>query len=36
MEEETAKSQVGKIIEAIQHLHARVTELELQAMSSTL
>jgi hypothetical protein len=36
MEEETAESQVGKHIEAIQQLQARVVELELQAVPSTL
>jgi hypothetical protein len=35
MEEDPTKSQVGKLIEAIQQLQARVAELELQAMSST-
>jgi hypothetical protein len=35
MEEETAESQVGKLIEAIQQLQARVAELELQAVLST-
>jgi len=35
MEEETPKSQVGKLVEAIQQLQARVAELELQAVSST-
>jgi hypothetical protein len=36
MEAETAESQVGKLAEAIQQLQARVAELELQAVSSTL
>jgi chromosome segregation ATPase len=36
MEEETTESQVGKLVEAIQQLQARVAELELQAVSSTL
>jgi prophage DNA circulation protein len=31
MEEETTESQVGKLVEAIQQLQARVAELELQA-----
>jgi hypothetical protein len=35
MEEETTKSQVGKLVEAIQQLQARVAELELQAVPST-
>jgi hypothetical protein len=35
MEEETTESQVGKLVEAIQQLQARVAELELQAVSST-
>jgi hypothetical protein len=35
MEEETTESQVGKLVEAIQQIHARVAELELQAVSST-
>jgi hypothetical protein len=35
MEEETAKSQVGKLVEAIQQLQERVAELELQEVSST-
>jgi hypothetical protein len=35
MEEETNESQVGKLVETIQHLQARVVELELQAVSST-
>jgi hypothetical protein len=33
IEEETTKSQVGKLVEAIQQLQARVAELELQAVS---
>jgi hypothetical protein len=36
MEEETTESQVGKLAEAIQQLQARVAELELQAVLSTL
>jgi hypothetical protein len=36
MEEETTEIQVGKLTEAIQQLQARVAELELQAVSSTL
>jgi hypothetical protein len=36
MEEETVEIQMGKLIEAIQQLQARVAELELQAVSSTL
>jgi hypothetical protein len=35
MEEETMESQVGKLVEAIQQLQARVAELELQAVPST-
>jgi hypothetical protein len=35
MEEETTESQVGKLVEAIQQLQARVAELELQAVPST-
>jgi hypothetical protein len=35
MEQETTKSQVGKIVEAIQQLQARVAELEIQAVLST-
>jgi hypothetical protein len=35
MEEEIAKSQVGKLTEAIQHLQEIVAKMELQAMSST-
>jgi trimethylamine:corrinoid methyltransferase-like protein len=34
-EEESTEIQVGKLVEAIQQLQARVTELELQAVSST-
>ena len=34
-EEELAEIQVGNLIEAIQHLQARITELEIQAVSST-
>jgi hypothetical protein len=33
--EKSAEIQVGKLIEAIQQLQARVTELELQEVSST-
>jgi chromosome segregation ATPase len=36
IEEETTESQVGKLTEAIQQLQARVAELELQAVPSTL
>jgi len=36
VEEETIESLVGKLIEAIQQLQARVVELEIQAVSSTL
>jgi hypothetical protein len=36
MEKETTNNQVGKLTEAIQQLQARVAELELQAVSSTL
>jgi hypothetical protein len=36
MEEGAAKSQVGKLVEAIQQLQARIAELELQAVPSTL
>jgi hypothetical protein len=36
MEEEIAESQVGKLVEAIPQLQARVAELELQEVSSTL
>jgi hypothetical protein len=36
MEEEIVESQVGKLAEAIQQLQARVVELELQAVLSTL
>jgi hypothetical protein len=36
MEEETVESQVGKLTEAIQQLQARVAELELQVVPSTL
>jgi hypothetical protein len=36
MEEETADSQVEKLVEPIQQLQERVAELELQAVSSTL
>jgi hypothetical protein len=32
MEEETTESQVGKLVEAIQQLQARVAELEIQAV----
>jgi hypothetical protein len=35
IEEETTESQVGKLVEAIQQLQARVAELELQAVPST-
>jgi hypothetical protein len=35
MEEETTESQVGKLVEAIQQLQARVVELEIQAVPST-
>jgi TolA-binding protein len=34
-EQESTKIQVGKLAEAIQQLQARITELEIQAMSST-
>jgi N-dimethylarginine dimethylaminohydrolase len=34
-EEESAEMQVGKLVEAIQQLQARVVELEIQAVSST-
>jgi hypothetical protein len=36
IEEDRKESQLGKLAEAIQHLQARVEELELQAVSSTL
>jgi hypothetical protein len=36
MEEETAESQVGNLIEAIQQLQERVEELEIQVVPSTL
>jgi hypothetical protein len=36
MEEEPTERQVGKIIEDIQQLQARVAELELQTVPSTL
>jgi hypothetical protein len=36
MEKETTESQLGKHVEAIQQLQARVAELELQAVSITL
>jgi hypothetical protein len=36
MEEETAESQVGNLVEAIQKLQERVVELELQAVSRNL
>jgi hypothetical protein len=36
MEEETVESQVGKIVEAIQQTQARVAELELQEVLTTL
>ena len=36
LEEETVEIQVGKLVEAIQQLQARVAELELQEVSSTL
>jgi hypothetical protein len=35
-EEESAKIQVGKLIESIQQLQARVMELEIQVVLSTL
>jgi FtsZ-binding cell division protein ZapB len=35
MEEETTESQVGNLVEAIQHLQARVAELELQVVLIT-
>jgi hypothetical protein len=35
MEEEIYESEVGKLIEAIQHLQTRVVEIKLQAMAST-
>ena len=35
MGEDPVESQVGKLVEAIQQIHARVAELELQAVSST-
>jgi hypothetical protein len=35
MEEDPVESQVGKLVEAIQQLQQRVTELELQAVPST-
>jgi FtsZ-binding cell division protein ZapB len=35
MEEETTKSRVGKLIESIQLLQARVEELKLQAVPNT-
>jgi len=36
MEEETTESQVGKLVKVIQQLQARVAELKLQKVSSTL
>jgi hypothetical protein len=36
VEEETFKIQVGKLVEAIQQLQARVPELKIQAVPSTL
>jgi hypothetical protein len=36
MEEEIAKRQVGKLSEAIQQLQAKVAEIELQVVPSTL
>jgi hypothetical protein len=36
MEEDTTESQVGKLVEAIQQLQARVAKLEIQAVLSTL
>jgi hypothetical protein len=35
MEEEIAESQVGKLVESIQQLQARVVEMELQVVSIT-
>jgi hypothetical protein len=35
MEEETTERQVGKLIEAIQYLQARIVELELQVVPRT-
>jgi hypothetical protein len=35
MEEDPVEIQVGKLVEAIQQLQQRITELELQAVSST-
>ena len=35
MEEETTKSQVGKLVEAIQQIQTWIMELELQEVSST-
>jgi hypothetical protein len=36
MEEETTEIQVGKLVEAIQQLQARVVELELQVVPSVI
>jgi hypothetical protein len=36
MEEDTTESQVGKLIEAIQQLQARVAELEIQVQCRAL